>query len=125
MLNAFYGYLPAVVEVPVGVLFEFLKLIHLVEHLMHSVLGREELQTAVSISFRGAQCNERNQEVHVIDEGVVVNVGQIMGLVLVSSLLVVVNVDNAVLHAGNVAQVRREFRGIEGVFPALGRWVED
>lgn len=60
ILNAFHVYLPAVVEVPVGVHLELLQLLHLIQHLMHIEFGHEELQTAVSVSLtakqREAQC---------------------------------------------------------------------
>lgn len=55
MLNAFDGYLPAVVEVPVGVHLQLLHLLHLIQHLMHIELGHEELQTAVSVSLTANQ----------------------------------------------------------------------
>ena len=50
-LNAVGGYLPAVVEVPVGVHLQLLHLLHLIQHLMHVELGHEELQTAVSVGL--------------------------------------------------------------------------
>lgn len=55
MLNAVHSYLPAVVEVPVGVLLHLLHLLHLIQHLMHIELGQEELQTAVSVSLTANQ----------------------------------------------------------------------
>lgn len=45
------AYLPAVVEIPVGVLFQLLHLLHLIQHLMNVELGHEELQTTVSVCF--------------------------------------------------------------------------
>lgn len=42
-------HLPAVVEVPVGVLLQLLHLLHFIQHLMHVKLGHEELQTTVSV----------------------------------------------------------------------------
>lgn len=52
------NYLPAVVEVPVGVNLQLLHLLHLVQHLVHIELGHEEFQTAVSISLtaKDEQC---------------------------------------------------------------------
>lgn len=55
MLNVVHGYLPAVVEVPVGVHLQLLHLLHLIKHLMHIELGHEELQTAVSVSLTAKQ----------------------------------------------------------------------
>ena len=42
-------YLPAVVEIPVGVVLQLFQLLHLVEHLMDVELGHEELQTTVAV----------------------------------------------------------------------------
>lgn len=55
MLNSFCGYLPAVVEVPVGVQLQLLHLLHFIQHLMHIELGHEELQAAVSVSLTAKQ----------------------------------------------------------------------
>lgn len=55
MLNAFHSYLPAVIEVPVGVHLQLLHLLHLIQHFMHIELGHEELQTAVSVSLTAKQ----------------------------------------------------------------------
>lgn len=42
-------YLPAVVEVPVGIFLQLLHLLHFVQHLMYVKFGHEELQTTVSV----------------------------------------------------------------------------
>lgn len=42
-------YLPAVVEVPMGVILQLLQLLHFVQHLMHFKLGHEELKATVSV----------------------------------------------------------------------------
>lgn len=55
MLNAVHGYLPAIVEVSVGVHLQLLHLLHLIQHLMHVELGHEELQTAVRVSLTAKQ----------------------------------------------------------------------
>lgn len=55
MLNAVHGYLPAVVEVPVGVHLQLLHLLHLIQHLMHIELRHEELQTTVTVSLTAKQ----------------------------------------------------------------------
>lgn len=68
---------------------------------------------------RGALCNESDEEVHVIDEGVVVGVGQVFGLMLVSSCCVVVHIDETVLHTGNIAQILRQVFGVKWVFTIL------
>lgn len=48
-------YLPAVVEVPMGVQLQLLHLLHLVQHLMHVELGHEKLQTTVTVCLTGTQ----------------------------------------------------------------------
>lgn len=51
-------YLPAVVEVPVGVFLQLLHFFHFVQHLMHVKLGHEELQTTVRVRLsKKAQSN--------------------------------------------------------------------
>lgn len=55
MQNYVPGYLPAVVEVPMGVHLQLLHLLPLVQHLVHIELGQEELQATVSISFTAKQ----------------------------------------------------------------------
>lgn len=42
-------YLPAVVEVPVGIFLQFLHFFHFIKHLMHVKFGHKELQTTVSV----------------------------------------------------------------------------
>lgn len=73
---------------------------------------------------RWALSNEGNEEVHVVDEGVVVGAGQVFGLVLVCSGGVIVHVDEAFLHARDVAQVLLQVLGFEGVLAVLWRWGE-
>lgn len=58
------NYLPAVVEVPVGVDLQLLHLLHLVQHLMHIELGQEEFQTAVSVSLTAREMCQHNLGVH-------------------------------------------------------------
>lgn len=65
--------------------------------------------------------NESNEEVHVVDEGFVVGAGQVFGLVLVCGGGVIVHVDEAVLHARDVAQVLLQVLGFEGVLAVLWR----
>lgn len=79
----------------------------------------------VTASLRWALSDESNQKVHVIDEGGVVRVRQVSGLVLVSGGRVIVNIDDTILHTGNIAQALRQDTGIEGVFSILGRRCED
>lgn len=55
MINSVHGYLPTVVEVPVGVQLQLPHLLHLIQHLMHVELGSEELETAVSVSLSAKQ----------------------------------------------------------------------
>lgn len=74
---------------------------------------------------RWALCNESNEEVHVVDEGVVVGAGQVLGLMFVSSRSVVVNIDETLLHTSNIFQILWQGLGIEGVFPILWRRCED
>lgn len=74
---------------------------------------------------RWALCNESDEEVHVVDEGVVVGAGQVLGLMFVSSRGVVVHVDETVLHTGNISQILWQVLGIKGVFPILWRRCED
>lgn len=63
--------------------------------------------TSVTDTFGGnsrrALRNESNEEVHVIDEGVVVGAGQVFGLMFVCSGGVVVHVDDAILHTSDVS----------------------
>lgn len=54
-------YLPAVVEVPMGVQLQLLHLLHLVQHLMHIKLGHEELQTTVSVRLTATQERQKEQ----------------------------------------------------------------
>lgn len=54
-LSAVHGYLPAVVEVPVGVQLQLLHLLHLIQHLMHIELGHEELQATMTVSLTAKQ----------------------------------------------------------------------
>lgn len=68
--------------------------------------------------------NEGNEEVHVVDEGVVVGAGQVFGLVLVCGSGVVVHVDEAIFHPGDVAQVLLQVLGVKGVLAVLWRWSE-
>lgn len=70
---------------------------------------------------RWALSNESNEEVHVVDEGVVVRTGQVFGLVLVCGGGVIVHVDEAILHARDVAQVLLQVLGFEGVLAVLWR----
>lgn len=70
---------------------------------------------------RWALCNESNEEVHVIDEGVVVGAGQVFGLMFVSSCSVVVHIDETILHPSNITQILWQVSGIEGVVPILWR----
>lgn len=70
---------------------------------------------------RRALRNESNEEVHVIDEGVVVGAGQVFGLMFVRSSGVVVHVDDAILHTSDVSQVLWQVLGFEGVFSILWR----
>lgn len=84
--------------------------------------------TSVTDTFRGnsrrALRNESNEEVHVIDESVVVGAGQVFGLMFVCSGGVVVHVDDAILHTSDVSQVLWQVLGFEGVFSILWRWKE-
>lgn len=51
-------YLPAVVEVPVGVFLQLLQLLHFIQHLMYVKFGHEEPQTTVSVCLsKKAQSN--------------------------------------------------------------------
>lgn len=52
-------YLPAVVEVPVGVYLQLLHLLHLVQHLVHVELGHEELETTVGVGLAAKQKQAR------------------------------------------------------------------
>lgn len=70
---------------------------------------------------RWALSNESNEKVHVVNEGVVVRAGQVFGLVLVCGGGVIVHVDEAVLHARDVAQVLWQVLGVEGVLAVLWR----
>ena len=70
---------------------------------------------------RWALCNEGNEEVHVIDEGVVVGAGQVFGLMFVSSCLVIVHIDDTILHTSNVSQILWQVLCVKGVFPVLWR----
>lgn len=79
----------------------------------------------ISQDSRWALCNESDEEVHVVDEGVVVGAGQVFGLVFVSSRSVVVHIDDTVLHTSDVSQILWQVGGIEGVFPVLWRRCED
>lgn len=47
--HSFCAYLPAVVEVPVGVHLQLLHLLHLIQHLMDVEFGHQELEAAVSV----------------------------------------------------------------------------
>lgn len=69
---------------------------------------------------RGALCNQGNEEVHVIDEGVVIRPGQVLGLVFVGGLLVIVNIDEPLVHPGHIAKVLRQRFETEGVLILLG-----
>lgn len=81
--------------------------------------------TSVTDTFCGnsrrALRNESNEEVHVIDEGVVVGAGQVFGLMFVRGGGVVVHVDDAILHTSDVSQVLWQVLGFEGVFSILWR----
>lgn len=74
---------------------------------------------------RWALCNESYEEIHVVDEGVVVWVGKVFGLVFVGGSGIIVHVDEALLHAGHIAQVLWQGLGIEGIFPRLRQRRED
>lgn len=65
--------------------------------------------------------NEGNEEVHVVNEGVVVGAGQVFGLVLVCGSGVVVHVDEAIFHARDVAQALLQVLGVEGILAILWR----
>lgn len=73
---------------------------------------------------RRALSNERNEEVHVIDEGVIVGAGQVFGLMFVSSCSVVIHVDETILHTGHVTQILWQVTGAERVVPVLWRSCE-
>lgn len=74
---------------------------------------------------RWALRNESDEEIHVVDEGVVVRAGEVFGMVLVGRRGVVVHVDEALLHTGHVTQVLWQGLGIEGIFSRLGQSCED
>lgn len=76
----------------------------------------------ISEYLRWALCDESDEEVHVVDEGVVVRAGQVFGLVLVGRSGVVVHIDEAVLHAGNITQVGWQVLGVKGILFLLWRW---
>lgn len=84
--------------------------------------------TSVTDTLRGnsrwALRNESNEEVHVIDEGVVVGAGQVFGLMFVCSGGVIVHVDDAILYTSDVSQVLWKVLGFEGVLSILWRWEE-
>jgi len=70
-------------------------------------------------SLRGALGDQGDEEVHFVDEGFVVGAGQLVGLVLVRRRLVLVHIDDAVLHARLVAQVLGQGAGVERVLAVL------
>lgn len=69
--------------------------------------------------------NESNEEIHVVDEGVVVGAGKVFGLVFVGSRGVMVDVDEAVLHTRDVSQVFWQFPCVERIHPRLWQRCED
>lgn len=74
---------------------------------------------------RWALCNESNEEIHVVDEGVVVWAGKVFGMVFVGSCGIIVHVDEALLHTSHIAQVLWQGLVIEGIFPSLRQRCED
>ena len=74
---------------------------------------------------RWALCNESNEEVHVVNEGVVVGAGQVFVLMFIGSSSVVVHEDDTILHTSNVSQILWQGLGIKGVFSVLWRSCED
>lgn len=79
----------------------------------------------ISNDSRWALCNEGDEEVHVVDEGVIVGAGHVFGLMFVSSCSIIVHIDKTLLHASNIAQILWQFLDIKGVFPILWRSCED
>lgn len=74
---------------------------------------------------RWALCNESNEEVHVVDEGVVVGAGQVFGLMFVGSFSIVIHINDTILHTSNISQILRQVLGVKWVVPILGRRSED
>lgn len=74
---------------------------------------------------RWALCNESDEEVHVVDEGVIVRAGHVFGLMFVSSCSVIVHIDDTILHASNIAQILWKVLRLKGVFPILWRSCEN
>lgn len=75
--------------------------------------------------IRWALCDESNEEVHVVNEGVVIRAGQVFGLMLVSSCSIIVHIDDTILHTSNISQILWQVLTIKGIFPILRRMCED
>lgn len=68
-----------------------------------SNIGFKSVTDTFHGNSRRALRNESNEEVHVIDEGVVVGAGQVFGLVFVCSGRVAVHIDDTILHTSDVS----------------------
>lgn len=73
---------------------------------------------------RWALGNESNEEIHVIDECVVVRAGKIFWLMFVGGRSIIVHVDKTLLHASDISQVLWQGLKIKGIFPTLRKRCE-